>query len=181
MKRLFAGAAAPIFLTALLLAGCGSSSSSSSPSAPSSAGASSQSQSSSAAAATGKPVTVTSKRAKFGTVLAAGSKQRTVYLFEADRRDKSNCASACASGWPPVIGKPKAKGAAKSMDLSTITRASGKLQVTYKGHPLYYFVKDKDAGDAYGQSVEAFGAEWYVLSPQGNKIDEDTGKSDSGS
>jgi predicted lipoprotein with Yx(FWY)xxD motif len=177
MKRLFTGAAAPIFLTALLLAGCGSSSSSSSPSAASSAGSSSQGHNSTAAPAVGKPVTVTTKHNKFGTVLAAGSKQRTVYLFEADKRDKSNCASACASGWPPVIGMPKAKGDAKSMDLSTITRASGKPQVTYKGHPLYYFVRDKDAGDTYGQNVEAFGAEWYVLSPTGSKIDEDTGKS----
>jgi predicted lipoprotein with Yx(FWY)xxD motif len=176
MKRLFTGAAAPVFLTALLLAGCGSSSSSSSPSAPSSAGSSSQSQNSSAAPAAGKPVTVTTKHNKFGTVLAAGSK-RTVYLFEADKRDRSNCASACASGWPPVIGMPKANGDAKSTDLSTITRANGKPQVTYKGHPLYYFVKDRDAGDTYGQNVEAFGAEWYVLSPTGRKIDEDTSKS----
>jgi predicted lipoprotein with Yx(FWY)xxD motif len=44
--------------------------------------------------------------------------------------------------------------------------------VTYKGHPLYYFVKDKDDGDAYGQGTKAFGASWYVLTPSGNKIDE---------
>ncbi len=44
--------------------------------------------------------------------------------------------------------------------------------MTYKGHPLYFFVKDKDDEDAYGQGVDAFGAEWYVLNPGGNKIDE---------
>ena len=43
--------------------------------------------------------------------------------------------------------------------------------MTYNGHPLYYFVQDKDAGDAYGQGVKAFGADWYVLSPSGNKVD----------
>jgi predicted lipoprotein with Yx(FWY)xxD motif len=43
--------------------------------------------------------------------------------------------------------------------------------VTYKGHPLYYFIKDKDAGDSYGQGSHAFGASWYVLAPSGKKVD----------
>jgi predicted lipoprotein with Yx(FWY)xxD motif len=55
--------------------------------------------------------------------------------------------------------------------LGTITRADGSKQVTYDGHPLYYFIRDKDAGDAYGQGVNAFGASWYVLAPSGNKVD----------
>jgi predicted lipoprotein with Yx(FWY)xxD motif len=74
-----------------------------------------------------------------------------------------------------VIGKPNATKQAQSADLSTTSRPDGQLQVTYKGHPLYYFVKDKDAGDAYGQALDNFGAEWYVLAPSGNKIDEDKG------
>ncbi len=45
------------------------------------------------------------------------------------------------------------------------------MQVTYKGHPLYYFAKDGDAGDAYGQGSKSFGAGWYVLAPSGKKID----------
>jgi predicted lipoprotein with Yx(FWY)xxD motif len=56
-------------------------------------------------------------------------------------------------------------------DLGTITRPDGTKQVTYKGHPLYLFAKDKDDGDAYGEGVKAFGADWYVLAPSGNKID----------
>jgi predicted lipoprotein with Yx(FWY)xxD motif len=116
-------------------------------------------------------VTVTTKRDKLGTVLAAGSKQMTVYLFEADKNGKSNCMSACAAAWPPVIGKPHASSQARSAELGTITRPGGQLQVTYKGHPLYYFVKDKDASDAYGQGLKAFGADWYVLAPSGNKLE----------
>jgi predicted lipoprotein with Yx(FWY)xxD motif len=53
----------------------------------------------------------------------------------------------------------------------TITRADGTKQVTYKGHPLYLFVKDKDDGDAYGEAAKAFGAEWYTLAPSGNTVD----------
>jgi predicted lipoprotein with Yx(FWY)xxD motif len=162
MNRLFTGAAAPAILAAAILAGCGSSSSSSSSSA-------------STASAPAKAVTITTKHDKFGTVLAAGSKQLTVYLFEADKSAMSNCMSACASTWPPVIGKPHATHQALPADLSTITRPGGQLQVTYKGHPLYYFAGDKDAGDTYGQGLKNFGAAWYVLAPSGNKIDEDKG------
>jgi predicted lipoprotein with Yx(FWY)xxD motif len=171
MNRLLTGAAAPAILAAAILAGCGSSSSSDNSSA--SAPAASSSQSSGAASTPAKPVTITTKHDKFGTVLAAGSKQLTVYLFEADNTAKSNCMSACASDWPPVTGKPEAANQAQSAELSTIMRPDGQPQVTYKGHPLYYFVKDKDAGDAYGQGLKAFGAEWYVLAPSGNKVDEE--------
>jgi predicted lipoprotein with Yx(FWY)xxD motif len=56
-------------------------------------------------------------------------------------------------------------------DVGMITRADGTKQVTYKGHPLYYFARDGDKGDAYGQGVVGFGASWYVLAPSGSKVD----------
>ncbi len=71
-----------------------------------------------------------------------------------------------------MIGKPQATAGAHGSDLGTITRPDGTTQVTYKGHPLYTFIKDKDDGDTYGQGSTAFGAGWYVLNPSGNKIDE---------
>jgi predicted lipoprotein with Yx(FWY)xxD motif len=177
MKRLLIGAAAPMLITALLLAGCGSSSpnsssSTASPASPSQTSAS-QGHSSTATTNTSEPVTVTTKHEKFGTVLAAGSKHLTVYLFEADKGGRPSCMSACATAWPPVLGKPQATSQAHASDLSTITRPGGSSQVTYNGHPLYYFVKDKDSGDTYGQGLKAFGAEWYVMSPSGSKVDED--------
>jgi predicted lipoprotein with Yx(FWY)xxD motif len=58
-----------------------------------------------------------------------------------------------------------------SGDLGTITRPDGTKQVTYKGHPLYLFIRDKDDGDAYGQGATQFGANWYSLSSSGNKVD----------
>jgi predicted lipoprotein with Yx(FWY)xxD motif len=56
-------------------------------------------------------------------------------------------------------------------DLGTTTRSDGTTQVTYKGHPLYFYSKDGDAGDAYGQGLKSFGAGWYVLKPSGVKVD----------
>jgi predicted lipoprotein with Yx(FWY)xxD motif len=121
------------------------------------------------------------KHSKLGTLLAAGPKKLTVYLFEADKGDASTCSGACASAWPPVRteGNPAVSGAVESGKLGTITRSDGTKQVTYDGHPLYFFERDKDSGDAYGQGVDAFGAEWYVLSPSGKKIDADKGDDDS--
>ena len=57
--------------------------------------------------------------------------------------------------------------------LGTTTRTDGAKQVTYNGHPLYYFVNDKAAGDARGQGINRFGGGWYVVDPTGNKIDPD--------
>jgi predicted lipoprotein with Yx(FWY)xxD motif len=46
----------------------------------------------------------------------------------------------------------------------------GRAPVAYDGHPLYMFIKDKDDGDAYGEGANAFGADWYVVSPSGSKV-----------
>ncbi|HEY4428334.1 MAG TPA: hypothetical protein VGN08_09045 [Solirubrobacteraceae bacterium] len=67
--------------------------------------------------------------------------------------------------------RPRATGAAVASHLGTLTRPDGTKQVTYNGHPLYFFAMDKDQGDSYGQGANAFGASWYVLAPSGNKID----------
>lgn len=158
MSRLRALTILPALLSLLLAAGCGSSKSSTS-----SASTSTSAQSTPAAA----PVRITTKHDKLGTILAAGPKRLTVYLFEADSAGRSSCAGACVHAWPPVIGKPVAAGAVQAADLGTITRPDGSVQATYKGHPLYYFIKDKDDGDAYGQAVTAFGAKWFVLNPSG--------------
>jgi predicted lipoprotein with Yx(FWY)xxD motif len=118
-------------------------------------------------------VTVQAKKGKLGPILAAGPKRLTVYLFEADKGTASACTGACAKAWPPVTtgGAPVAAAGAVNADLGTIARADGTKQVTYKGHPLYFFAKDGDAGDAYGEGANAFGADWYVLRPNGNKVD----------
>lgn len=185
MRTVRVAAAAPIAL-ALLIAGCGSSTKSSSSASPSAAGASASSASTSSAAAgaygqatgqsaskPGATALITTKHdKKLGMILADGHKRLTVYLFEADKPGSSSCTGACAGFWPPVTGRARAQGAATSADLGTIKRPDGRTQVTYKGHPLYLYVKDKDDEDAYGEGIKAFGAEWYALSPSGNKIDE---------
>lgn len=175
MRRPLAlGAAAALIA---LLAGCGSSSSSSSSSTAASTPATTQSTAASTPSTTasgGPGVAVVSKHGKLGTILAAGPKKLTVYLFEKDKGTTSSCTGACAKVWPPVTtaSAPTAAGGAIAADLGTTKRSDGTEQVTYKGHPLYFYDDDKDAGDAYGQGSKAFGASWYVLKPSGEKLDE---------
>jgi len=55
--------------------------------------------------------------------------------------------------------------------LGTVKRADGTVQVTYAGHPLYYFVGDTKPGDIKGEGSQAFGAGWDLISPAGKKIE----------
>jgi predicted lipoprotein with Yx(FWY)xxD motif len=100
------------------------------------------------------------------------SQGRSVYLFEKDSGPKSTCSGACAVEWPPVTtsGKPSAGSGVSASMLGTTKRSDGSTQVTYNGHPLYRFTGDMKSGDATGENVDAFGAEWYVLSSAGHKV-----------
>jgi predicted lipoprotein with Yx(FWY)xxD motif len=102
-----------------------------------------------------------------------GRHGRALYLFEADKNGKPACSGACAAAWPPatVTGTPDAGSGINQALLGTIKRPDGTTQVTYDGHPLYYFAGDTSAGTAKGQGSKAFGAGWYVVSASGNKID----------
>ncbi len=78
----------------------------------------------------------------------------------------------CVQFWPPLIatGKPRAGAGARASLLGTTRRADGRLQVTYKRHPLYTFVKDTTKGQTNGEGVNAFGAIWDAVSPAGAKV-----------
>lgn len=113
-----------------------------------------------------------SANSKLGKILVDGN-GRTLYLFEKDTAPKSTCYGACATFWPPLLTKeaPVAGAGVNASLLGTTKRSDGTLEVSYAGHPLYYVVTDHNPGDASGQDVNNFGAGWYVLGPDGNKID----------
>jgi predicted lipoprotein with Yx(FWY)xxD motif len=111
-----------------------------------------------------------------GKILVDGQ-GRTLYLFEADKAGKSLCNGACASAWPPYLsdGAPQAGAGVANSLLATSVRVDdgGGAQVTYRGHPLYYYAGDDEPGDTTGQGLDQFGAKWFVLAPSGDKIDRD--------
>ena len=115
---------------------------------------------------------VKARKTSLGTILV-DSKSHTLYLFEKDKSAKSSCYGACAVNWPPYLttGKPTALAGAKASMLGTTKRTGGKLQVTYNKHPLYRFKYDTKVGSTKGENVHAFGADWYVVSTKGVKIE----------
>jgi predicted lipoprotein with Yx(FWY)xxD motif len=155
---------------ALLVAACssGSSSSSAAPAAssPAAAGASSA-----AASGTSGSTVITTATSSGNTFLTDGS-GRAVYLWVKDTGSTSTCTGACAGAWPPVTatGTVTATGSAKSSDLGTTTRPDGTKQVTYDGHPLYYFSGDSGPGTATGQGSDGFGAKWWLVAPTGSDV-----------
>ena len=115
--------------------------------------------------------TVAVARLRLGRILVDG-KGITLYDFAKDKGTTSTCYGACAALWPPLTttGKPIAGAGVRASLLGTTKRKDGKLEVTYNGHPLYYFVTDRKPGQTTGQGLNQFGAPWWVLSPAGKEI-----------
>jgi predicted lipoprotein with Yx(FWY)xxD motif len=98
----------------------------------------------------------------FGNYLVDGD-GRTLYYFTKDSLGKSDCSGNCIKNWPAFTASSiEVPSALNSSDFGTIRRADGTPQVTYKGYPLYYFVRDKKRGELAGQGV---GSVWYVVNP----------------
>lgn len=116
--------------------------------------------------------TVKVAQTKLGPVLV-GAGGRTLYLFDKDNGTSSQCSGRCAQVWPPALstGAPKALGGAAKGMLGVTKRADGQEQITYAGHPLYGYAGDDAAGQTTGQGLDQFGAEWYVVSPGGTKVE----------
>ena len=116
-------------------------------------------------------VTIATSTEAGRTHLVSGS-GRAIYLRVADKRGRSHCKGACAKAWPPVVSTaaPIAGSGANSADLGTTTRSDGSKQVTYNGHPLYFFLGDQTPGATYGQGSDNFGAKWWLVAPSGDAI-----------
>ncbi len=99
----------------------------------------------------------------------ADDKGMTLYLYTKDSPGTTVCYDKCATAWPPLLtsGNAVAGDGVDASKFGTTTRTDGGTQVTYNGWPLYYYIKDKQAGDITGQGV---GSVWYLVSPTGDAI-----------
>jgi predicted lipoprotein with Yx(FWY)xxD motif len=162
MKKLIAGGAV---VTALIISGCGGASGPtySAPKAPSKSPGTT-------GASGGAPLDVTTDP-KLGKIIV-DAKGRTLYDFVIDKGTMSVCYGACASLWPPyrTNGKPVAGTGVSAALIGTTKRKDGSSEVTYAGHPLYYYAPDQKRGQITGQALNQFGAPWYALAPNGREI-----------
>lgn len=115
------------------------------------------------------------------TLLLAGSRYgkivvdaqgRTLYLFDAERGPGPKCYGGCAVAWPPLLitGAPVAGEGLSQAHIGTVARSDGSIQVSYNGHPLYYYVGDRSPGEIKCQAAIEYGGGWYVVDAHGNRI-----------
>jgi predicted lipoprotein with Yx(FWY)xxD motif len=99
-----------------------------------------------------------------------GEDGKSLYMFTPDTKTASSCPADCAATWPPFTldaGETVKGGAGVTGTLATITRPDGSMQVTYAGHPLYYYSGDQAAGDTTGQGLFN---KWYLLKADGTAV-----------
>jgi predicted lipoprotein with Yx(FWY)xxD motif len=111
---------------------------------------------------------ITIQDSPLGRVLFDANGQ-VVYVFEIDRRNRSNCTSSdCVKAWPPMLTReePTAGEGVDAGLLGTIRRSDGKLQVTYNGRPLYFY-EHEGPGEIKCHNVNLHGGLWWVVTPAG--------------
>lgn len=114
---------------------------------------------------------ITTGDSEFGTMLF-NDKRQAIYIWEVEESTKAECYGDCAVAWPPVLtdGAPRATGGVRNDLLGTTTRTDGSVQVTYNGHPLYYYAHE-EAGEVECHNVRTHGGLWWVIQPNGIRAD----------
>ena len=110
---------------------------------------------------------VSVRSSEYGKTLF-GPSGKVVYVFGADHGSVSRCYGVCASAWPPLLtkGAPVAGAGVEAKLLGTTKRKNGSVQVTYNGHPLYYYSADK-VGKVMCQHANMHGGLWLIIKPNG--------------
>lgn len=105
---------------------------------------------------------------QFGPMLFNGERQ-AIYLFDREESDAAECYGDCAAAWPPVLteGDPRAADGVDPKLLGTTERDDGSTQVTYNGHPLYYYAHE-GPGQVLCHNVAEFGGLWLVVQASGD-------------
>jgi predicted lipoprotein with Yx(FWY)xxD motif len=121
----------------------------------------------SAQAASGAAARVSVRSSEYGKAVF-GPSGKVVYAFGADRGSTSHCYGVCANAWPPLLttAAPLAGSGVEAKLLGTTKRKDGTLQVTYNGHPLYYYAADK-VGKIMCQHANMHGGLWLIVKPNG--------------
>jgi predicted lipoprotein with Yx(FWY)xxD motif len=115
--------------------------------------------------------TLQARSSAYGRVLF-DNRGFVLYAFTRDRHGRSACYGSCAKAWPVYYkrGALRAGPGAKRALIGTTRRRDGRLQITYAGHPLYYYVGDRKPGQITCQNVPEFGGTWLVVRPSGRLV-----------
>ncbi len=87
----------------------------------------------------------------------------TLYRLSGEKQGALSCATpACFAIWRPLWIAPGTTPTG-AKNLGTLKRPDGRIQVTYKGGPLYTYVRDKKTGQVNGNGQKAGVATWQVV------------------
>ena len=168
------GFALPLAAVAILATACSSASSTSAASGATTTGPTPTTTTSAAPASTASGSTASGSTLVLKTATGSAgiwltdSAGRTLYLYTRDKGSTSECYGACAKAWPPLTTTGAVTITGKytvPKDLGVTTRTDGTKQVTYGGHPLYYYSGDTAPGQTKGQGV---GGVWFLIGPIAN-------------
>jgi predicted lipoprotein with Yx(FWY)xxD motif len=175
MRGIAAGGVAAI----LLLSGCGSNERTTSDAADQSEASPASSPFPTAEETSPAPAAQAGSPATPGTVIKTSSSQfgemlfdesgQAIYLFDKEKSATPECYDECAVAWPPVLtqGPPMAGSGVLADKLGTSMRTDGSMQVTYGGHPLYYYAHE-GKNEVKCHNVRGFGGLWLVVTPSGD-------------
>jgi predicted lipoprotein with Yx(FWY)xxD motif len=154
---------------AVALAGCGSGTKTTGSGTPSPASSASNAAALSLVAHGGEASPGLRLRSSaYGKVIFA-TNHRVLYQFGADHGPTSTCYGVCASAWPPLLSKgtPSVGSGLDAKLLGTTRRKDSSIQVTYGGHPLYYYSADQP-NKIMCQAANMHGGFWYVVNADGS-------------
>lgn len=80
----------------------------------------------------------------------------SLYTFDKDEPGKSACNGKCAENWPPLLAGADGQAAG---DWGIVVRDDGRRQWSFKGRPLYGWIKDEKPGDRSG---DGFNGVWRL-------------------
>jgi predicted lipoprotein with Yx(FWY)xxD motif len=128
-----------------------------------------------AAAAQESIIVNVSESDEYGEFLTVGG--YPVYMFSTDVPGDTasaptiSCIGDCLAAWPPVAGTAIVPGEGVDSGLLGQIEVDGIAVATYAGWPLYYFARDVEGGPPTGQATESFGGVWYLVAPDGSRIE----------
>ncbi|HEX6229913.1 MAG TPA: hypothetical protein VFZ41_10685 [Solirubrobacterales bacterium] len=99
-------------------------------------------------------------RAPSGDTVLADLRGRILYSLSAERRGRFICTGGCLRIWPPLLVAKRVKPTGP-VRLGRVRRPDGRIQVTYRGRPLYRFARDRRRGEAKGEGIRDVGT-WHA-------------------
>jgi predicted lipoprotein with Yx(FWY)xxD motif len=109
----------------------------------------------------GTPIVATAHNARLKGTILVNRSGHTLYNLSVERKGRFICTDrACLALWHPLTVAKGTRPVGR-VPLGTVKRPDGRIQVTYRGAPLYSFSQDVKRGDTRGEGFRDVGV-WHA-------------------